>query len=186
MTDPKRCRATNRAGEQCGRPPMRGGHVCASHGGKTPRALAAAERRLAEEEATRQVARLQGTRGSLTLPDVYRELLSTAGLAVAWQDVLRTRVEALEDYSTVNGLGSPVVRADVQLFERAMDRAAKVLELVGRLDLDSRLARITEDQGRQVAGILNRAMDAGDLTPEQRAAMSVELAREIRRLGNDT
>lgn len=117
---------------------------------------------------------------------MYRELLSTAGLAVAWQDVLRTRVEALEDYSTVNGLGSPVVRADVQLFERAMDRAAKVLELVGRLDLDSRLARITEDQGRQVAGILNRTMDAGNLTPEQRAAMSVELARELRRLGNDT
>ena len=103
MTDPKRCKATNRAGEQCGRPPMRGGRVCASHGGKSPRMLAAAQRNLAEAEAIREVTRLSDARGPLTLPEVYQEMLKTAGIAVAWRDLLEAKVSNLEDYGTATG-----------------------------------------------------------------------------------
>lgn len=185
MTDPKRCKATNRAGEQCGRPPMRGGRVCASHGGKSPRMLAAAERNLAKAEATREVIRLSDARGPLTLPEVYREMLKTAGLAVAWRDVLEAKVSSLEDYAGVNGLGAEQVRADVHLFERAMDRTAKVLELIARLDLDSRLVHITEEMGQQIYRATHTAMVEANLTPEQEARFRAAITRELRSLGGN-
>lgn len=183
MTDPKRCKAKNRAGEQCGRPPMRGGRVCASHGGKIPNVLAASERRLAEQEATREVARLTDARGPLTLPDVYREMLTTAGDAVAWQRVLRERVESLDGYSSATGMGGDQVRADVVLFERAMDRTAKVLELVARLDLDTRLTHISAQQGEQVARVLRVGLDAAGLSTGQREAAEAAMVLELRKIG---
>lgn len=182
MIDPKRCTATNRAGEQCGRPPMRGGKVCASHGGKSPRVKRAAQRRLAEQEATREVARLSDARGPMTLTDVYREMLNTAGLAVAWRDVLEGKVSELEGYAGTNGIGSEQVRADVVLFERAMDRTAKVLELIARLDLDTRMAQISAQQGEQVAGALRAGLDAARLSAGQREAAEAAMLAELRRI----
>lgn len=41
-----RCKATNRAGKQCGRRPIPGGTVCVMHGGKAPQVQAAAQERL--------------------------------------------------------------------------------------------------------------------------------------------
>ena len=183
MTDPKRCKARRSDGEPCKRPPIRGGRVCASHGGRAPAVRAAADRRLAEQEATREVARLSDTRGPLTLPDVYREMLNTAGLAVAWRDVLEAKVSDLEAYSGVNGIGSEQVRADVVLFERAMDRTAKVLELVARLDLDTRMAQISAQQGEQVARVLRVGLDAAGLSTGQREAAEAAMVLELRKIG---
>ena len=41
-----RCTATNRAGERCGRPPIRGGFVCVVHGGRAPQVQRSARERL--------------------------------------------------------------------------------------------------------------------------------------------
>lgn len=41
-----RCRGTNRAGEPCGRAPIRGGDVCILHGGAAPQVQESARRRL--------------------------------------------------------------------------------------------------------------------------------------------
>lgn len=38
----RRCTATNREGERCGRAPIPGGTVCVNHGGKAPQTAAAA------------------------------------------------------------------------------------------------------------------------------------------------
>jgi hypothetical protein len=48
--DPRRCTATNRAGQPCGKYSMRGGTVCRAHGGAAPqtKAKAAAMVELAE------------------------------------------------------------------------------------------------------------------------------------------
>ena len=41
-----RCKAHRKNGDQCRRPPIRGGTVCATHGGSAPQTVAAARRRL--------------------------------------------------------------------------------------------------------------------------------------------
>ena len=48
--DPRRCTATNRAGAPCGKFSMRGGTVCAMHGGRSPQALARAAEAVALAE----------------------------------------------------------------------------------------------------------------------------------------
>lgn len=48
-----RCSAHTRAGKPCRQPAMDGQRVCRLHGGKSPRALAAAERRIGEAQARR-------------------------------------------------------------------------------------------------------------------------------------
>ncbi len=42
----RRCTATNRLGERCGRAPIPGGAVCVLHGGRAPQTVAAAKARL--------------------------------------------------------------------------------------------------------------------------------------------
>ena len=42
------CKATNRQGEPCGQPAIRGGTVCRYHGGAAPQVAAAAARRVLE------------------------------------------------------------------------------------------------------------------------------------------
>ncbi|PZP17073.1 MAG: hypothetical protein DI611_03920 [Brachybacterium faecium] len=110
-------------------------------------------------------------------------MLNTAGLAVAWRDVLEAKVSDLEAYSGVNGIGSEQVRADVVLFERAMDRTAKVLELVARLDLDTRMAQISAQQGEQVARVLRVGLDAAGLSTGQREAAEAAMVLELRKIG---
>ncbi len=181
MTDPKRGKARRSDGEPCKRPPIRGGRVCAFHGGRAPAVRAAASRRLAEQEATREVARLTDARGPLSLPDVYREMLNTAADAVAWQSILRERVGSLDDYSST-AMGAEQVRADVVLFERAMDRTAKVLELVARLDLDARILNINQRDADILVNLVERAKTAAGLSPEQGERFNAHMAEELRKL----
>lgn len=176
------CAATNRRGEPCQKPPIPGGRVCSAHGGKAPQVRAAAERRIALQQAEAHVAASIDATKRLDLAGVYEEMLRTAALAVQWRDRWQERVDELQQIRYVApGAGTEQVRAEVQLLERAMDRTTRTLELIARLDLDSRVKRLSEDQGELVARALNRALDAGDLTPAQRDTVEAALAVELRR-----
>ncbi|PMC75534.1 hypothetical protein [Brachybacterium sp. UMB0905] len=181
----RRCTAHTSSGQPCKKPPIRGGTACTSHGGSSPRVRAAAERRLAEQDAEAKAAqaveRLTGKRAPMNIADVYRELLELSGLVVAWKDVLRDRVDALTDYTTPTLVGGEQIRGDVLLFERAMDRALKVLDAVARLDLDSRLSVISEEGARQIVAMIRRAVADVDFTPEQEDRFNAAIARELRR-----
>lgn len=186
MTTPKRCRAHRSDGEPCKRPPIRGGTVCSSHGGRAPAVRAAADRRLAERaaevQAVKAVETLTSTRAPMTIRDVYRELLDVSGLVVAWKDVLRDRVDVLSEYTASTVLGGEQIRGEVLLFERAMDRALKVLEAVARLDLDTRLTSLTERDGELLTGVVRLAMATAELTPEQTARFDAAMAEGLRKL----
>lgn len=181
MIPARRCTATNRKGEQCRKAPIPGATVCTAHGGRSPQVIAAARRRLALVEAEREVAQLAAATGPLTLSDVYRELLHTGALAIAWRDTLAATVHRMAEYGT--GEDGNLIRADVALYERALDRTARVLELVARLDLDSRLVALTVRQGEQLADVLRGALGAADVTPAQEAAAWAALPRLLRRAG---
>lgn len=147
---------------------MRGATVCRSHGGAAPQVRSAAARREAEQQVRRGLARLDVT----PIDDPLTELSKLAGQVVAWKDALAGKVNQLTGggcsecgftdgdspmrYSA-DGAGTEQLRAEVALFERALDRCAQVLGLIAKLGIDERMARISERQADAVV----RAVDAG-------------------------
>lgn len=81
----------------CKNHPRLGSTVCSYHGGNTPQARAAAQARLAEQEATRQVKTLGIERDISPTDALLEEVRWTAG-HVEW---LRGKVQELEDPSMV-------------------------------------------------------------------------------------
>ena len=185
MDDARRCTArSKRSGERCKRPAMLGGHVCASHGGKAPAVIAKARQRVAHEEAAAYVRHEAQARGPMTLGEVYEELLKTARLTVQWRDLLeRVLADMKGDWRyTAFGAGTEQLRSEVALFERAMTRSAKVLELVARLDIDARATALSARQGELVASAVQRIIDGLNLTPAQLAKVPHVVPAELRRI----
>ncbi len=146
--------------------------------------VAKAERRLAAHQAEEMVSEAVRIRGPLSYSEVLDELLRTAALAVAWRDVLEAKVVDLQAWRyAADGPGTEQLRSEVALFERAIDRTARVLDLVARLDIHQRKARLNEETGALIGHVLSRALDRAGITGEQRALVHTVLAEELRRVG---
>lgn len=163
------CGARTRGGGNCRRPAGWGtDHPgvgrCKLHGGATSSHRAAAQANIIEREAVGMLARL-GNPAPLAHP--VEELLAVAAEARAWQAVLRERVAKLDEFSRLDQLGVDRERALVTLYGRALDRTARVLVELAKLDLDARIVRVHEAQ----VTLLRRALEAVfadlDVAPER-------------------
>ena len=126
---------------------MRGATVCHAHGGRAPQVKAAAARRLAETKVRKALDEV----GVREVTNPLEELRALTGEVVAWKDALATHVAHLEDrYRYQDAKGGEQLRAEVALYERALDRAGKLLETWARLGIDAMLAdmqvRVTSTQ----------------------------------------
>lgn len=163
MSRPKRgeesCTAKNRARKRCGNAPCPGQKVCTKHGGASPQAQQAAARRIAEEQAREAMEKL----GWQPVDDPLSALAELAGEIIAWKDLLRGKVEELQGAFRYETEFNEAIRGEVQLFERALDRAVHVLAVIAKLNIDERLAAITERQARMLEDALFAAFDAAGL-----------------------
>lgn len=114
--------------------------MCRSHGGAAPQVLAAAAER---REEARAAATLSSLGEAAPVTDPLGSLLRLAGEVQAWLAVTRDRVEDAEHLVAIGAAGEQE-RAIVRLYERALDRAAKLLEGIARLDIEARLTAIAE------------------------------------------
>jgi hypothetical protein len=191
-TDRPLCTSTNNRGEPCGNSPIRGGKVCRSHGGSAPQVKAAAAERVVEQQVRRSLARLDVP----AIEDPFTELGKLAGQVVSWKDALAALVNRLvedapceqcgaeggrlryESFAT----GAEQLRSEVSLFERAMDRCASVLGLMAKLNIDERMARISERQAEAVIRAIDVALaTAGVVGPDAQEARAAA-ARELRKV----
>lgn len=140
------CGAKKRQGEgDCKRPagwgtPHVGFGHCKLHGGSTRDQSVAA----AVEQAHQQIARLD-------LPptdDPIRELAKVTAQVVAWKDAMAEQVNNLTSlrYESFGEGSGEQLRSEVALFERALDRCEKFLTAMAKLNIDDRLAKVTEKQ----------------------------------------
>jgi hypothetical protein len=113
-------------------------------------------------------------------------LVAVAAEIRAWQTVLRERVAELRQLAGIDKLGREQERAIVGLYERSLDRSAKVLESMVRLDLDARKDRLTEDQGRMLANVFRRVFDDPELAldADGRSRLLGVAARHLRSVGD--
>lgn len=154
MAAPKCGRKAKSTGEPCTRPAGPGGIPCRFHGGAAKKLRAVGHLRLAEQRATELLARMDVE----PTADPLRELSKLAGQVLAWRDVCADMVNKLTSVRYDGGeAAGEQLRAEVALFERALDRCTTVLVAIAKLDIDARLARISEAQ----AEVVVRALEAG-------------------------
>ncbi|HEX6513955.1 MAG TPA: hypothetical protein VF049_00125 [Nocardioidaceae bacterium] len=107
------------------------------------------------------------------------ELQQLAGEVIAWKNLLAERVAELRS-TGYRGAGGEQIRADVVLFERALDRCATVLTAIARLNIDERLAAISEHQATMVRRAIDAALASAGLAGPQATAMRQSIARHLR------
>ena len=174
---PNKCGAHTRTGGTCQNPPIHGGTRCRMHGGASPRAQAAAERRLAEAAATRELTRLGVTRRDIHPAEALIELVQfTAGEVDFW----RTRVSELDEDAFTWGVTREKSGGDDHgttkeakpniayvMLERASDRLASYAAAALKAGVEERRVRLAESQGALVAQAVRQILDQLHLTPTQ-------------------
>lgn len=150
---------------------------CRLHGGNTRNQRAAARTQLAEQQARAVLATLEVT----PIDNPFTALARLAGQAVAWQDTIAGIVNELGDRIRYEGAGgNEQLRAEIQLYERAMDRCAQVLGTIARLNIEDRMARVSERQAEIVVTAIEAALSSAGITGREADEARKVAARHLR------
>lgn len=150
---------------------------CKLHGGNTKNQRTAAGRQLADDEARAMLAKLDVK----PVDDPLTALSELAGQILAWQKATAALVNKIgEDIRYEGTTGAEQLRAEVGMYERAMDRAGKVLADIARLDIDARLTRIEEAKAQILIAAVQAGLTAINATPDQAATVKRVMARHLR------
>jgi hypothetical protein len=116
-----------------------------------------------------------------------RELVKLAAEARAWQEILRERVAELSSISSFDSKGTEQERAVIALYERSLDRLARFLSELARLDLGGRLVELEEGQARLIVSLVRRILhnEALGLSVEQLEIANHLAAAELRTLDSE-
>jgi len=143
---------------------------------------AAAAQRLAtqkiEASATAELAHL----GITAVEDPLAELGKLANASTAMMKALGARVNNLKDLEHYGAEYSPVLKAEVALYERAMDRTHRLLDSLVKHGYAERQVSIAEGEALLVAGVIRRVVAGLGLTPAQQTQAQELLAEEFRAL----
>lgn len=170
------CHAKRTNGEPCANYAMMGATVCHAHGGRAPQVRGKAVERVTEARAVALLASHQ----VIPVADPMEALRHLAGEVLAWRDILRAMVGELESLARTDYAGREQARAVVVLYERALDRAGRILVPLTDLSLDERLVVLSERQASLIEGVIDRAMERAGLPDEWVRAMHAAIATELR------
>lgn len=179
---PHKCGAKKRQGEgTCTRPAGWGTDhpgvgTCKLHGGATPNGRKAAHTKQVQQQAAKELAKLNVE----PVEDPLRELAALAGQVVAWKNVMAEKVNELTSLRYTGGIGTEQLRSEVALFERALDRCGQFLTSMARLNIDERLARITEQQQERVVAAVQAGFAAIKLPADQQQIARAAVVKHLR------
>jgi hypothetical protein len=138
------------------------GH-CSWHGGASPSGTMAA----LNQQATTALARLDVE----PVTNAFEQLALVAGQAVAWKDAMAAKVNELLDLRREDAVGAEQLRAEILLWERALDRCVATLTAMVKLNIESRLAGVREATAAMLETALTQALASSgcDLGGQARA-----------------
>jgi uncharacterized protein YukE len=158
-----RCGAAAKPGSPrtwpCKRFALIGQARCRQHGGIHKNTEAQRQVALTNRKIDAAVRKLNIT----PVEDPLTELKKLAGEVLAWKNEMSRHVGQLTAIR-YGGDSGEQIRGEIQLFERAMDRCAHVLTAIAKLNIDERLAAISEQQAQMLATALFAAFDEAGLT----------------------
>lgn len=158
MDDNRRCTArSKRSGERCRKAAIRGGGVCAMHGGSAGQVRRAAQRRLVESEAVR----LLGVEADIEpVTDPIASLALLAGEVQALKAVLRSLLGEVRAFDGADRQVLDRASALVHLYLAATERAEKMLTVLARLDLTDRSMTVDERTARGLVIAITATIEA--------------------------
>ena len=95
---------------------------------------------------------------------------------------LGARVNALPDIVNVDAKGTEEISAIFRAYERAMDRHAKLADLLLRAGYDDRRLKLDEAHAEAFTRVLHAVLGRLALTPEQQAVVPGVVVEELRAL----
>lgn len=177
----QQCKASARTtGKRCGNYTLPGMEVCRMHGGSAPQARAAADLRLRTREIEASASRVLAHEGITAIEDPLDELGKLAAGAKALMEALGARVNNLDDLEHFDAKNSPAIKAEVQMYERAMDRTHRLLDSLVKHGYAERQVAIQEQEAMLVAGVIRRVLAGLGLSSDQQKQAQVLLAAEFR------
>jgi len=194
MNDKQRCGAHSRqSGEPCKRWPAKGGTRCKIHGGASPQAKKAAERRQQEKVLAEAVATYGLPVDVSPTEALLDEVKWTAG-HVAW---LRARVQEMEqaqlgwnttqladrqatEFPGVDTTISATTPVLLDLYQRERKHLLDVCKAAIAAGIEERRVRLAESQGALLADVIRRILADLELSPAQSARVSEVVPRHLR------
>lgn len=180
-----KCTHLKADGNKCEKWAVKGLHKCSDHGGNDPAVREMGQRVMNERIERYEMTRLANKYG---IDPIENPLLALQGLAteiLLFKEFAReqvSRIEVTELTYTDRALVEQV-RACVQLYERAMDRAGRVLADMARINIDERLAQITERQAEVTATVVENVLRRLDLAERVHEARNM-LGEEFKALSS--
>lgn len=179
----EKCTAkSKRSGKRCNKYPMKGAPVCQYHGGKTPVVMEKARKKLEAQAVEKDIKATLAWSGVAPLGDPIEALFNLAANINATEQALAARVNALDHLSYTSKVGTEQIKAEMVLWGAYQDRLVRVLESLGKFNLDERRVKIAETQADMIATAIHRILGRMNLTPVQQELISVVVPEEMRRL----
>lgn len=172
------CRGHKRTGAPCVKSPMTGQDVCGTHGGRAPQAVAAAERKMAEQRAEVAVRKLIPD-DLAPVTDPIAVLARLAGEADAIRAAVAHHVNELTSVVDPDDVTS--VHAYVTLYERFLDRTVRICEALVRSNYLERHAAVEEAEAVALLAAVQGGLRLID-DPTLRQAVTVAISDGVRAL----
>jgi hypothetical protein len=122
------------------------------------------------DERAAEIIALYGTELANPQPvsDPYQELMRLGGEMRVFKDLMRDRVALLEpDKYRYTGKTGEQIRAELILYERAIERFAAMLVAIAKLNLDARLVGIRQQTLAMLDQALTLAFTKAKVPPER-------------------
>ena len=163
------CVSRRKDGSPCHGPAVRGSDRCRMHLGKKPAAT------ILEAEAVRLLYRHDAT----PCGDPLEALQRLAGRALALEETIGQLVNDLGEIRYEDAKGTEQLRAEVAVLERAMDRCGHLLVDIAKLNIDERLARVTEKQAAMAEKALLATLGEMGMDTDQQTEACERLGRHL-------
>ena len=152
------------------------------HGANSPGARAKAEHRILTAQALADAEAVLAHEGITPIRNPIEELGRVAAEVLALKDALARRVNSLNDLATFDLKGTEQLRVEVGLYERALDRSAKFLDLLVKNGFEEKRVALAEHQALQVASLIRRILTRLPLDHDARQAADVIVVEELQAL----
>ena len=183
MDDSRYCGGKKKQGEgTCTRPAgwgtdHAGAGRCKLHGGCAPSGNKAGQLALVERGARELFGKIAPE--IIPVDNPLAAYAQFTGEVMAWKQLMASLLEDLRTVGYESESGEQV-RAAVQLYERSMDRANTVLSSYARLNIDERLAKLSEAQSKAVLRAIEAVIVHLGANPQQANEARGLAARHLR------